>query len=121
MATTATATLLRGPFAVAGTRQAIFTVASDTTDASGQMTLDLTDWFTKVDAIQFGGITSGGGYFLEIEKPVPTTAITASNVKIGVYEAGADAAPLDPVASTDMSTILAGLTIVVHGTGTTTT
>ena len=87
----------------------------DTTDANGEMTWDLTDdFYSLVGAVDVGsdGTT---GYVVQIEKPAPGTAIAAGTVKVGIYEAGADAAALDIVASTDVSTYIPGLTIRVTG------
>ena len=116
MPTTVTAAKIGGMNPnMGGYYEGLFQLTSDTTDASGQMTLDLTAHYTKVYSIEFGGMTATAGYFLDIEKPLYTAAITSTNIKLGVYEAGADAAALDPVGSADMSTLLAGLVITVKG------
>ncbi len=115
MATTAAATLITGPEVVGGAYQAEFTLAPDTTDGNGELTIDLTDHFGYIDGFWEIGQTAPAGYVVQFEHPVRTTAVTSTNIKIGVYEAGADAAALDAVASTDVSTILAGLTICVRG------
>lgn len=117
MATTATPTKIAGIGVVPGTGlyTGTFTLLFDTTDASGLMTIDLTTWFSKAHSITIGGSLAATGYVCEIQKVNETTALTATNVKIGVYEAGADGAPLDPVASTDVSAVITGLTITVVG------
>jgi hypothetical protein len=75
----------------------------------------LTSWFKYVHGITVLGSDGTTGYVAEIEKPAPGTAIAATTVKVGIYEAGADAGPLDAVASTDVSTYIPGLTIEVTG------
>lgn len=116
MATRATATKIHGPWVVGGAVEYTFLIESDTADSNGQMNLDLTDYFTDLIGIQILGMTASSGYFVDVQKPAYGTDITSTNVKLGVYEAGADAGPLDPKAG-DMSTILAGLTIKAFGTG----
>jgi hypothetical protein len=93
----------------------IFELTLDTTDANGELTLDLTDYFSEIYAIADGGSDGTTGYVAQFEKPEDGTAITATNVKVGIYEAGADAGPLDAVASTDVSAYIPGLTCVVYG------
>lgn len=116
MATTATATLISGPAVVPGLGiKAIFELALDTTDANGELTLDLTTWFSYVHGITNNGSDGTTGYVAQYEIPATGTAITSTNVKVGIYEAGADAAALDLVASTDVSAYIPGLTIEVTG------
>ena len=116
MATTATAALLAGVQpSGGGLYKGIFELTLDTTDANGELTLDLTSYFSKIYAISDGGSDGTTGYVPQFEKPSYGTAITATNVKVGIYEAGADGAPLDAVASTDVSAYIPGLTIVVEG------
>ena len=118
MATTATATLRSGPAAISGLGvKAIFELTLDTTDANGELTLDLTSYFYGIHGITILGSDGTTGYVAEIEKPATEgTAITSTNVKVGIYEAGADAAALDLVGSTDVSAYIPGLTIEVTGT-----
>jgi hypothetical protein len=112
MATTATATLVRWNDL---DHSGIFTLVLDTTDANGELTLDLTTWFKYI----YGGVDIGAtgttGYVFQLEKPAYGTAITSTNVKVGVYEAGADAGALDAVASTDVSAYSPGLTFKIWG------
>jgi len=117
MATTATATKTMGLSVLPGIGHiGTFTLLLDTTDASGLLTIDLTTWFKTVETVTIGGSLAATGYVCEMQKIVRTTDITATNVKMGIYEAGADAAALDPVASTDVSAVVTGLTITVVGT-----
>ena len=116
MATTATPTLVAGVSNVGNEMyMGVFTLLFDTTDANGELSIDLTDYFKYVYSVEIGGSLATTGYVCEIEKPAAATAITSTNIKVGVYEAGADGAPLDPVASTDVSAVVTGLTIVVIG------
>ena len=39
------------------------------------------------------------GYYVDVQKIAYTTDITSTNIKLGFYEAGADAAVLDAVAN----------------------
>lgn len=115
MATTATATAIRKPVAAPQGTIAVFELALDTTDANGELTLDLTSYFSYVDTIKVCGSDGTTGYVAEMEIPATGTAITSTNVKVGIYEAGADGAALDLVASTDVSAYIPGLTIEVTG------
>jgi hypothetical protein len=115
MATTATPTLVKWSDAAGGVFRGIFTLALDTTDANGELTLDLTTWFYDLYGINVIGSTGTTGYVVEVEKPAAGTAITSTNVKIGIYEAAADGGALDAVASTDVSASIPGLTIEVIG------
>ena len=116
MATTATGTLLAGVQpSGGGLYKGIFELVLDTTDANGEMTLDITSYFSKVYAVSIGGSDATTGYVVEVEKPAYDAALSATNLKLGFYEAGADGAPLDPVASTDFSALITGLTVVVEG------
>ena len=115
MATTATPTKIHASDAAGGLYTGIFTLALDTTDANGELTCDLTSYFKYIYGAVDIGATGTTGYVFQVEKPAYNTAITSTNVKIGVYEAGADAAALDAVASTDVSAYSPGLTIMVWG------
>ena len=115
MATTATATKVHMSDGAGGVFRGIFTIVMDTTDANGELTLDLTSYFYDLYGISILGSTGTTGYVVEVEKPAKGTAITATNVKLGVYEAAADGGALDAVASTDVSTYVPGLTIEVIG------
>ena len=115
MATTATASKLHMGDASGGIFMGIFELTLDTTDANGELTLDLTDYFSYIDAMVDGGSDGTTGYVAQFEKPADGTAITATNVKVGIYEAGADAGALDAVTSTDVSAYIPGLTVVVWG------
>lgn len=115
MATTATATKTHGLAAVQGLgHEGIFELVLDTTDANGELSCDLTSYFSYVFAVSVEAQDATDGYYIQIEKPAYNTALTSTNLKIGIYEAGADAAPLDALASTDVSGIT-GLTIRVIG------
>lgn len=117
MATTITPTKVSGPIVLGGGAgvKYTFTLVLDTTDANGLMTLDLTSYFGYVEEAVVGGSLAATGYVTEVQKPAKATALTATNLVIGFYEAGADAAPLDPVASTDLSSTITGLTLTVTG------
>jgi hypothetical protein len=115
MATTATPTLVKWSDASGGVFKGIFTLVFDTTDGNGEMTCDLTTWFYDIYGIKELGSAATTGYVCQWEKPAFGTAITSTNVKIGIYEAGADAAALDAVASTDVSAVITVYTIEVTG------
>lgn len=116
MGTTATPTKTGGPNVKRGIGvEYEFTLLFDTTDASGLMTIDLTSYFSYLGTCTITGSLAATGYVCEIQKVDKGTALTSTNLIIGVYEAGADAAPLDPVASTDVSAVVTGLTIVATG------
>lgn len=115
MATTATATLTAGLTTTGIGSLAQFTLGIDTTDADGLVTLDLTAYFGYIHSAKIVGSLEATGYVTEIQKPELATALTSTNLKIGFYEAGADAAALDPVASTDLSAVIKGLAIEVVG------
>lgn len=115
MATTATATAIRKPVATPEGVVGVFELALDTTDANGELTLDLTSYFSYIDGISDVGSDGTTGYVAQFEIPATGTAITSTTVKVGIYEAGADAAALDAVASTDVSAYIPGLTIRVSG------
>ena len=116
MATAITPTKTAGLTAVPGLGfEAEYTCLFDSTDAQGKTTIDLTDDFSELHSVKIGGSLAGTGYVCEVEKPAIGTALTATNLKLLVLEAGADAAPLDPLASTDVSAVITGLTISVVG------
>ena len=117
MGTAITPTLLRGPTAVPGVGyKATFELAHDSTDASGNETLDLTDYFYEVHTITNGGFDATSGYEVEWLHPGVGVAIAATTIKCGVFEAGVDGAALDAKAPSSMTSALAGHTIVVTGT-----
>lgn len=115
MATTATATAIRKPVATPEGVVGVFELTLDTTDANGELTLDLTSYYSYIDTIVVGGSDGTTGYVAEMEIPATGTAITSTTVKVGIYEAGADGAALDLVGSTDVSAYIPGLTIRVSG------
>ena len=116
MTTAATPTKTAGPHIKSGIgAEYEFTLLLDTTDASGLMTVDLTDYFDYIRSVQISGSLAATGYVVEVQKPAVTTALSATNLKLGFYEAGADGAALDPVASTDLSAVITGLTIKANG------
>lgn len=115
MGTVATATKLIWGDARAGMFEAIYAITFDTTDASGQQTVDLTSHFSEIYDAQINATQGTTGYVMDVEIPANGTAITSSNVKIGVYEAGADGAPLDALASTDISAVIVGARLHVWG------
>jgi len=113
MATTATPTLTAGPAVGPLGQECEFTLLLDTTDGSGLMTVDLTDYFSYVTNVEICGSLASTGYVVNIQKPAVT--LSATNVVLGFYEAGADGAELDLVAATDFSAVITGLTIKVTG------
>jgi len=117
MGTAATATLVKGPKTGPLGDEAIFTLALDTTDASGLMTVDLTTYFGYVHTVEIGGelAATANGYVVKVNKPASATALTSTNLILGFYEAGADGAELDLVASTDFAALITGLTLRVVG------
>ena len=115
MATTATGSQISGTEISMSGKTAIYVMTLDTTDASGFLTWDLTADFSKIFGVKVLGSTAPTGYVVEIGKLAYTADVTATGTVIGIFEAGADAAPLDPVASTDVSTYIPGLTLEVTG------
>ena len=116
MGTAATATKTHGLATIQGLgHMAIYELVLDTTDGSGLMTVDLTADFKYVYSVSLGGQDASLGYFIDVQKPAYDTAIDATNIVLGFYEAGADAAVLDLVATTDFGTIMDGLTLTVVG------
>jgi len=112
-----TPTKISGPQVAAGAFQAEYTLLMDTTSASGLQTIDLTNDFGYVNSIEIGGSLAATGYVCKIQKPAPTIALTATNVKLGIYQDSVTAGDkaLVPVASTDVSAVITGMTIVVRG------
>jgi len=108
---TKTAGLTAGPLGY----EAEYTLVLDTTDASGLMTVDLTDDFSYIRTAVIGGTLASTGYFVDVQKPAVGTALTSTNLVLGFYEAGADGAVLDAVASTDFEAVITGLTLHVVG------
>jgi len=117
MGTAATATLTAGPKVGTFAVEAEFVLTLDTTNAAGMMTLDLTDYFSYIHSVTIGGelAATANGYIVKPNKPALATALTSTNLTLGFYEAGADGADLDLVASTDFSAVITGLTIHVIG------
>jgi hypothetical protein len=116
VATTATPTKITGPAIVAAEGvKCTFTLVLDTTDASGDMTVDLTSYFKYISSAKIGGSLAATGYVVEVQKPAPTTALTATNLKLRFSEAAADGNPLDAKASFDFSSVITGLTLEVTG------
>ena len=118
MATTATATRIAGPGAVGNEMYCgLFTLLLDTTTADGLLTIDLTTWFDYVYAIEVAGelVATKTGYMVKAYNPGAAVAVTATNSYVGIYESAGDGDELDPLASTDVSGVITGLTIVVWG------
>ncbi len=117
MGTVATATA-SGPSGI-GPRglEKSYVLTLDTTTAAGHMTVDLTGDFGYILDATIGGElqATANGYVVKIDKPAYATALTSSNLYLTFYEAGADAAELDAVGSTDLSAAITGLTITVVG------
>jgi hypothetical protein len=103
--------------ASSGKYMGIFTLVLDTTTAAGIMTVDLTDYFYSVDAVYVGGelVATENGYMIKAYKPASATALTATNLSLGFYQSAGSAAEMASVDSTDLSTAITGLTIVVIG------
>lgn len=117
MGTVATATKIAGVSCIGPELyMAIYTVALETTDATGIQTIDLTADFEYVHSISFPGndTLADNGYKYDSIIPTSGTAIAATTVQVSVHEAGADAAPLDPVTSTDL-TAVGALQMIVFG------
>jgi hypothetical protein len=117
MGTAATATKVHMGDAAGGKFEGVFTLALDTTDANGLQTVDLTDYFSYVYAAWIGGELEATktGYVMKVYKPAAATALTSTNLYVGFYESAGDGDQLDPYASTDISAVITGLTIVVQG------
>lgn len=117
MATTATPTKVSGPVILGGGAgvKYTFTLVLDTTTAAGLMTVDLTSYFGYIESAKVSGSLAATGYVVEVQKPAKATALTATNLALGFYEAAADGNPLDAVASTDLSAVITGLTLEVTG------
>jgi hypothetical protein len=118
MGTAATATSINGVSpSGGGLYKGFFTVALDTTDASGLQTLDLTSYFSKIYGISIVGelAATENGYQVKPYLPAYGTAISATNVSLGFYQSAGAAAEMASVDSTDMSALITGLTIKVEG------
>jgi hypothetical protein len=87
----------------------------ETTDANGELKLDVTDDFGYVDSVVVGGSLAGTGYVVEVQKPAPGTALTASNLLLGFYQSAGSAAALAALATIDLSSTITGLTVTVRG------
>ncbi len=116
MGTAATVSKVHVSDAVGGTYIGIFELTLDTTDGSGLMTVDLTDYFEYIWSIEIGHSDAAAFYNVEAYCPDPDTAIAATTVGLGFSEAGGDGAVLDLMATTNMAAEITGLKIVVHGT-----
>lgn len=119
MGTAATPTVIVKPTAaVAGgqTYIGIFSLALDSTDATGIQTVDLRTWFKYVDAVVIADndTLADNGYKYQAILPTRTTAITATNVAISVHQSAGSAAALAPVTSTSL-TAVGALKIIVYG------
>jgi len=115
MATVITPTLVGGPVVDGIGTRATFTLLLGTTSATGEQTLDLTDWFKNLHSVEISGSLASTGYVVEVGKPALATALTGTNLILTFYEAGADAAALDYLNSVDLSAVITGLTVVVTG------
>ena len=115
MGTVATVAKVHMSDAFGGMYMGVFELTLDTTTAGGLMTVDLTDYFDYVWSVSVGHSDAANFYYVEAYGPDSTTAVTATNIGIGISEAGADGAVLDLVASTDMSSAITGLKLVVIG------
>ncbi len=115
MGTAATPTKILMSDASGGQFKGIFTLLLDSTDGSGLMTVDLTDYFAYVHSCKIGGSLAANFYYVETQVPGPTVALTSTNLVLGFSEAGVDADVLDAVATTSFATKITGLTLVVKG------
>jgi len=117
VATTVTAIVKpSAPVAGSQTYMGIFSLLLSTTDATGIDTVDLTDYFTYVDAVFVGDndTLADNGYKIQAICPTRTTAITATNVAVSVHQSAGSAAAMAAVASTDL-TAIGAVKIVVYG------
>ncbi len=115
MGTAATPTLTSGPNNTGLGLECEFTLLLDETDASGLMTVDLTDYFSYINAASLSGSLAATGYVVEVQKPAFDDALTSTNLVLGFYEAATDGAALDAKATTNFSAVITGLTLTVSG------
>ena len=116
MGTVATATKIAGVSCIGPEMyMGIFELTMDTTDNAGNQTIDLTSHFDYIHSIMGGGSDAPTGYVLQYGIPATTTAITSSNVKVGIYEAGDDGDPLDFMDQQNAVAMVPGAIIVVIG------
>jgi len=80
MATTATPTLTAGPAVGPLGQECEFTLLLDTTDGSGLMTVDLTDYFSYVTNVEICGSLASTGYVVNIQKPAVTALAAQGTV-----------------------------------------
>jgi len=95
--------------------EAVYELVYDTTTSGGIMTCDLTADFGYITTAHIGGSDAANFYFVEIQQPPYTTALSATNLAIGFSEAGTDGAELDLMASASMATAITGQTLHVIG------
>ena len=116
MANEATPTKTAGPAVRAGIGvECEYTLLLGTTHATGYLSVDVTDDFSYIHSAEIGGSLASTGYFADVQKPAAATALTATNLKIFFYEAGADADVLDLLNAADLSATITGLTLTVTG------
>lgn len=116
MGTAVTVTRVNGPDVKGSGYEAQFSLALDSTDATGIQTIDLTDYFSYVWDCQVGGndTLADNGYKIQAVLPGRTVPLTATNLSISVHQSDDAVDPLDAVASTSLSAIGA-LMITVTG------
>lgn len=116
MGTAATATKIAGVETGALGAEAIYELVLDTTtNPGGIMTIDLTADFGYITTAALGGSDAANFYYVEIQQPPYTTALSATNLALGFSEAGVDGDVLDAMANTDMSAAITGLTLHITG------
>ena len=115
MATTAPPTLVNGPYVKGKGYEALFSLALDTTDATGILTVDLTSYFSYVWDVIVGSndTLADNGYKYQAVCPGRTTALTSTNLSISVHQSDDAVDALDVVASTSLATVGALMITVV--------
>jgi len=112
----AVVTKVAGPNVKSGIgSEIIFSVALDSSYATGGEPIDLTDWFGYIHAATVGGssVYADQGYKFSVQIPAAGTEITSSNVLITAHHSSGADAVMNPADAEDLSTVVElALTVV---------
>lgn len=115
MGTAATPTKIAGITGVGGWFEAWYTLALDTTTATGYQTVDLTDDFDYIYGASIEGSAEECEHKVSVEKPLPTVALTSTNLKLWFHTVSGNPGAVTSVDSTDLSAVITKLTLRVSG------
>jgi hypothetical protein len=113
-----TQTLLAGPTAIGpGIKQAIYSVAWDSSYPTGGEPLDCTDEFTYVYGIVFAGndTSADNTYTFNALLPAATTACTTSNTLIQVWNGGTTDAIFEEEGNATNLSAIGDMKVIVWG------